>query len=156
MKQKEEEIIAPLLGEVVAIEEVPDPAFSEKMIGVGLAMIPSEGKVVSPVNGTVLQVFPTKHAVCLRSDQGLELLIHIGLETVSMGGEGFTVHIQAGDKVKVGDPLVDFSMDLVAQKAKSTITPIIITNVDKVAELSIEDAKDVKIAESVIMRVKLK
>lgn len=129
------ELLSPLSGKSIDLDEVPDPVFSQKMLGDGIAIDPSEGVVVAPVEGEVIQVFPTKHAIGLRADNGAEILIHIGLETVSMEGEGFTSHIKAGDRVKQGDKLVTFNMELVREKAKSTITPIIITNSDHAASL---------------------
>ncbi|MGD6844994.1 PTS sugar transporter subunit IIA [Bacillus infantis] len=131
----EVELKAPLTGKAVDLEEVPDPVFSEKMMGDGLAIEPSEGIVVSPVDGEVVQVFPTKHAIGLRAENGAEILIHIGLETVSMKGEGFETHISEGSKVKTGDKLVSFDIDLVKEKAKSTVTPVIITNGDALSSI---------------------
>ncbi len=129
---QKETIFAPLTGKVTAIENVPDPTFSGKMMGDGLAIEPTDGRVVSPVDGEVILTFPTKHAVGLKSKSGIEFLIHIGLETVNMKGEGFDVHVKQGDKVKVGDPLVTFDLQLIKEKAESHITPIIITNGDQV------------------------
>ncbi|PTM56544.1 PTS sugar transporter subunit IIA [Desmospora activa] len=135
-KSANEQVIkAPLRGRVVALSEVPDPVFAEKMMGDGVAIQPEEGTLYSPVEGEVVQLFPTHHAIGLQTADGLELLLHIGLETVSMEGEGFSAHVKVGDKVKNGDPLIDFSLDLVKEKAKSTITPIVITNMDKVDKL---------------------
>ncbi|KGA97104.1 PTS glucose transporter subunit IIA [Alkalihalobacillus alcalophilus ATCC 27647 = CGMCC 1.3604] len=122
------EIFAPLSGAYVKIEDVPDPTFSQKMMGDGIAIEPSDGQVVSPVKGSIVQVFPTKHAVGIKTDEGVEVLIHIGLETVKMNGEGFTAHVKEGDAVEVGDALIDFDLKLVTEKANSTLTPIVITN----------------------------
>ncbi|RSK29056.1 PTS glucose transporter subunit IIA [Bacillus sp. HMF5848] len=141
-KPTEESIKAIATGKMVAIEEVPDPTFSKKMMGDGIAIDPTEGKAVAPVDGEVVQVFPTKHAVGIKGKTGLEILIHIGLETVSMNGEGFTAHVKAGDKVKAGDTLVTFDLDLIREKAASTITPVVITNGDMVEafnKLSVTD-----------------
>ncbi|WP_270181466.1 PTS sugar transporter subunit IIA [Alkalihalobacillus sp. CinArs1] len=126
----EEKILAPMNGKVVELENVPDPTFAQKMMGDGVAIEPTDGEVVSPVNGKIIQFFHTKHAVGIESESGLELLIHVGLETVGMGGEGFEGHVKEGDKVKVGDPLISVDLDLVKEKAASTITPVIITNAD--------------------------
>ncbi|WP_335871703.1 PTS sugar transporter subunit IIA [Bacillus sp. 2205SS5-2] len=126
------EFMSPLNGDCLSLTEVPDPVFSQKMMGDGVAILPSEGKVVSPVEGEVIQVFPTKHAIGLKAKNGAEILIHIGLETVSMNGEGFETFVEQGDSVEVGDVLVEFDMNLVNEKAKSTISPIIITNGDQV------------------------
>lgn len=130
VKKKEEVLVAPLTGNVVKMEEVPDPVFAQLMMGDGVAIVPAEGQVVSPVNGEVVTFFHTKHAIGLRSEAGLEILIHIGLETVNMGGEGFKGHVQVGDHVQAGDLLISFDLDLIKEKAKSTITPIVITNGD--------------------------
>ncbi|MBT2690252.1 PTS glucose transporter subunit IIA [Bacillus sp. ISL-47] len=129
------EVKAALTGTAINLEEVPDPVFAEKMMGDGVAIEPSEGVVVSPVNGEIMQVFPTKHAIGIRAENGAEILIHIGLETVSMKGEGFETHVSEGTKVNVGEKLVTFDLDLVKEKAKSTVTPIIVTNGDKIASL---------------------
>ncbi|MGG3735381.1 PTS glucose transporter subunit IIA [Heyndrickxia coagulans] len=127
-KPKEERIFAPVRGQVVAIEEVPDPTFSEKMMGDGIAIKPTEGLLVAPFDGEVVQVFPMKHAIGLRGASGLELLIHIGLETVTLNGEGFETAVKAGDKVKKGDTLITFDLALIQEKAADTITSIVVTN----------------------------
>lgn len=121
-------IYAPLNGEIVSLEKVPDPVFSQKMMGEGVAMIPSEGRVLSPVNGKVVQVPDTKHAVGIEADDGSEILIHIGLETVSLNGEGFTPKVEVGDQISVGDLLMEFDLEYVRDHAENVITPIVITN----------------------------
>ncbi|WP_110112221.1 PTS glucose transporter subunit IIA [Bacillus sp. CGMCC 1.16541] len=134
---KDTTLVAPLTGTILPLSEVPDPVFSQKMMGDGFAIEPTEGQVVSPVEGEVVQLFHTKHAIGLKTEAGTEVLIHIGLETVAMEGEGFEAHIQQGDKVKVGSPLVTFDLELVKQKAKSTITPVVITNSDQMASFEV-------------------
>ncbi|MCT8137155.1 PTS glucose transporter subunit IIA [Anaerobacillus sp. CMMVII] len=129
-KKTEETILAPLTGKVKNLEDVPDPVFSQKMMGDGIAIEPIEGTVVSPVDGEIIQFFHTKHAIGIKSTTGLEILIHVGLETVTMKGEGFTGHVNEGDKVKVGDKLISFDLELIKEKAASTITPVVITNGD--------------------------
>ncbi|KIY22265.1 MULTISPECIES: PTS sugar transporter subunit IIA [Mesobacillus] len=129
------QILAPITGKAVHLNEVPDPVFSEKMMGDGLAIEPAEGIVVAPVDGEIIQVFPTKHAIGIRARNGAEILIHIGLETVSLKGEGFETHVKQGDQVKAGQKLVTFDMEIIREKAKSTITPIIITNTDQAASV---------------------
>jgi sugar PTS system EIIA component len=131
------QLLAPITGNAVNLSAVPDPVFSEKMMGDGLAIEPSEGIVVSPVDGEIMQVFPTKHAVGIRAKNGAEILIHIGLETVSLKGEGFETHVKQGDTVKAGEKLVTFDIGVIGEKAKSTVTPIIITNTDQAASLKI-------------------
>ncbi|HDH4672649.1 TPA: PTS transporter subunit IIABC [Staphylococcus aureus] len=118
---------APLTGEVTPLSEVPDQVFSEKMMGDGIAIKPSQGEVRAPFNGKVQMIFPTKHAIGLVSDSGLELLIHIGLDTVKLNGEGFTLHVEEGQEVKQGDLLISFDLDYIRKHAKSDITPIIVT-----------------------------
>ncbi|MCA1020808.1 PTS glucose transporter subunit IIA [Halobacillus litoralis] len=133
-KNEEEQLTAPVSGKVVALDEVDDPVFSQRMMGDGVAIEPADGKVVSPVSGEIVQLFPTNHAVGIKTKSGVEVLVHIGLETVSMEGEGFEGHVKAGDQVKAGDHLITFDMDLVKEKAKSTITPVIITNYDDIVD----------------------
>ncbi|HEI6298963.1 TPA: PTS transporter subunit IIABC [Staphylococcus aureus] len=118
---------APLTGEVTPLSEVPNQVFSEKMMGDGIAIKPSQGEVRAPFNGKVQMIFPTKHAIGLVSDSGLELLIHIGLDTVKLNGEGFTLHVEEGQEVKQGDLLINFDLDYIRNHAKSDITPIIVT-----------------------------
>ncbi|MGM9925139.1 MAG: PTS glucose transporter subunit IIA [Bacillus sp. (in: firmicutes)] len=128
-------IASPATGKLVALEDVPDPVFSQKMMGEGLAVEPTEGVIVAPVDAEVLQVFPSKHAVGLKTSNGIEILIHIGLETVSMNGEGFEAFVKQGDQVKQGDKLIAFDLDLIREKAKSIITPVILTNGDVIEKL---------------------
>ncbi|WP_409298238.1 PTS glucose transporter subunit IIA [Peribacillus sp. SCS-26] len=135
LSNKALELAAPATGEIVPLDQVPDPVFAEKMMGDGLAINPIEGVVAAPVDAEVLQVFPTKHAVGLKADNGAEILIHIGLETVSMNGEGFQSFVTQGDRVKKGQKLISFNLDLIKEKAKSTVTPVIITNGDNFGSL---------------------
>ena|SRR5690554_3143643 len=122
------EILAPVNGKIIPITEVPDPVFSEKMMGEGIAFIPVDGKFCSPVNGKVIQVFPTKHAIGIVADDGTEILIHIGLETVALKGEGFTTAVEVGEKVVAGQLLVDVDLDYIRKHASSIVTPMVITN----------------------------
>lgn len=133
-KSVEENLVAPLNGKVVPLDEVDDPVFSQRMMGDGVAIEPTDGKVVSPVSGEIVQIFPTNHAVGVKTKSGVEVLVHIGLETVAMEGEGFEGHVKQGDKVEAGDHLITFDPELVKEKAKSTITPVIITNFDDIVE----------------------
>ncbi|MGY4113201.1 glucose-specific PTS transporter subunit IIBC [Aeribacillus sp. SP014] len=124
-------VVAPLSGKVVALEEVPDEVFSQKMMGDGIAVQPTSGDVYSPVDGEIVDVFPTKHAITLRSDEGAELLIHLGLETVNLKGEGFEIKVSPKDKIKKGDLIAQFAIDQIGQKGYNTITPIILLNGDQ-------------------------
>ncbi|WP_087974506.1 PTS system trehalose-specific EIIBC component [Oceanobacillus rekensis] len=150
---KKEIIFAPLSGKVTPLENVPDPTFSGKMMGDGLAIEPTDGKVVSPVDGEVVLTFPTKHAVGIKSKSGIELLIHIGIETVSMDGEGFEVHVKQGEQVRVGDPLITFDLQLIKEKASSHTTPIIITNGDRVASYEGTEDNTVIAGESTLLEL---
>lgn len=125
-----ESVVAPLEGKVVDLADVPDQVFSEKMMGDGIAINPVSGEVRAPFNGKVQMIFPTKHAIGLVSDQGLELLIHIGLDTVQLEGQGFTMHVEEGQTIEQGQQLVTFDLDYLGENAKSLITPIIVTKGD--------------------------
>lgn len=124
------DIQAPLEGQAISLDQVPDPAFSTGVLGRGMAIEPKAGLVKSPVKGQVELMFETKHAIALKSQEGVEILIHIGMDTVELKGEGFESYVQAGDQVRVGDDLVRFDLDLLTEKGYKTITPIVITNSD--------------------------
>lgn len=147
------QMVAPLSGRAVSLNTVPDPVFSEKMMGDGIAIEPSEGVVVAPVDGEIIQVFPTKHAIGIRAKNGAEVLIHIGLETVSLQGEGFETHVKQGESVKTGDKLVSFDLETIREKAKSTVTPIIITNTEQAESLELLFEGEVVGGETPIMEV---
>ena len=115
-------------GTTVALKDVPDPTFAEEMIGKGVAIIPTDGKVVAPVSGTVSMVFPTNHAVGLVDENGVEVLIHIGIDTVELEGKYFTANVKNGDTVKKGDVLIKFDIEKIKEAGYNTITPVIITN----------------------------
>ena len=119
-------IASPLDGTVVALEQVPDPVFADKVLGDGCAVIPKNGKIYSPVNGEISSVAETLHAYGFTSEEGLEVLVHFGLETVSLGGEGFTSHVKEGDKVKVGDLVAEVDVDLLKKKEINMITPVLV------------------------------
>ncbi|WP_066070145.1 PTS sugar transporter subunit IIA [Neobacillus soli] len=127
-KAKPLEIYTPVNGEIIPIEEVPDPVFSQKMMGEGVAVIPSTGNIHAPVDGTIMLVADTKHAIGIRAEDGTEILIHVGLETVSLKGQGFTVAVNMGDKVSVGQLLIEVDWEYIGKHAKSIVTPIVITN----------------------------
>ncbi|WP_040346455.1 PTS sugar transporter subunit IIA [Neobacillus bataviensis] len=122
------EFYTPVNGKIVSLEEVPDPVFSQKMMGEGIAVMPTNGDIVSPVKGTVILVAETKHAIGIRAEDGSEILIHVGLETVALDGKGFNVAVKDGDKVSAGQLLMEVDWEYISTNAKSTITPIVITN----------------------------
>ncbi len=125
------EILSPLAGKAIALEDVPDPTFAEGILGLGAAVEPSEGKITAPADGTVGTLFDTHHAIGLNLDNGAELLIHIGINTVELNGEGFTAHVSEGDRVKKGQTLITFDKELIASKGYKTVTPVIVTNPDE-------------------------
>ena len=124
------QLMAPLAGQAVPVSEVSDPTFGEEILGKGIAIRPSEGRVVAPCDATVDTMFETGHAVSLVADFGAEILIHVGLDTVNLKGEHYTVHCKSGDKVKKGDLLIEFDVAAIAAAGYDTITPIVICNTD--------------------------
>ncbi|MFE6076848.1 beta-glucoside-specific PTS transporter subunit IIABC [Paenibacillus sp. NPDC057886] len=127
-KALDQDVFSPITGEVKPLSEVPDPAFSEEIMGKGFAIQPSEGRVVSPINGTVFSLSKSGHAIGLVSDNGAEMLIHIGIDTVKLKGQFFSPKVQAGAKVAVGDVLMEFDREEIEKAGYTTITPVIITN----------------------------
>jgi beta-glucoside PTS system EIICBA component len=127
-KNRTQEVVSPLKGKVIPLNQVEDAAFSSEALGKGIAIEPSEGKVVSPVNGIVTTLFRTKHAIGITSDNGVEILIHVGMDTVKLDGEHFTAHIKQGDTVKAGDLLVEFDIAKIKAAGCAVTTPIVITN----------------------------
>lgn len=127
-------VCAPMTGTVAKLEEVPYETFSQGILGQGAAIIPSEGKLYAPFDCTVMQVFDTKHAIALDGPGNCEMLIHVGLETVSLNGKYFTPKVKTGDRVKKGDLLMEFDLEAIKKQFK-TITPILITNIDDYSEL---------------------
>lgn len=135
-KPKGTMIGSPLKGEMLTLAQVPDETFSTKVLGDGFAIRPSEGVVYAPFDGKIAQLFRTNHAIGLITDEGLEVLIHVGIDTVKMNGQGFTALVKKGDVVLRGQKLMEFDLDLVRQKAKSDITPVVITNMNKVTGMA--------------------
>ena len=125
-------IYSPVTGTAVGLGKVPDEVFSAKILGDGAAVIPDNGTVVSPVNGTVTNVPDTHHAYYISSDDGLEILIHIGIDTVNLKGEGFENFVKGGQSVKAGDILVKADLDFIRQKGLNPIVPVVITSMDAV------------------------
>ncbi|MDW4111514.1 glucose-specific PTS transporter subunit IIBC [Staphylococcus saprophyticus] len=150
-RASEVNIYAPGNGQVIPLSEVPDQVFAQKMMGDGVGFIPADGKIVAPFDGTVKTIFPTKHAIGLESDQGLELLIHIGIDTVKLNGEGFESFVETDDRVHKGQVLMQIDLDYITTHAPITVTPLIITNLED-RQLSVEDVKDVT-AEQLIIKV---
>ncbi len=136
MKKDSGLIYATQTGSAVALSDVPDPVFADKILGDGIAIIPTENEVKSPVNGEIKRVFDTKHAYSILSEDGLEILVHIGIDTVELNGRGFTSKVKAGDIVKVGDVICEVDLALLNSENFYIHTPIVITNMDKLKELT--------------------
>ena len=145
---------SPISGEAVSLKNVNDPVFADEIMGKGMAIMPTEGKVFAPVNGTVEMLFDTKHAIALRDENGVEMLIHIGLDTVKLGGKHFNAHVKQGDKVTVGTLLVDFDMEKIKEEGYDCITPVVITNGSEFGEILAIDDKAVSQGEELIKVIK--
>lgn len=130
-------IYSPLTGEIKSLKEVNDPTFSEEILGKGVAILPTEGVVYAPFDGEVSSIFDTKHAIGLTSTNGIEMLVHVGLETVNLGGKYFETYISQGNQVKKGDKLITFDLQEI-RKTHDMITPVIITNSDDFSEISVQ------------------
>ncbi|WP_117149317.1 PTS glucose transporter subunit IIA [Paraliobacillus zengyii] len=128
-----DEFVMPIDGEIIDITEVEDPVFSEKMMGDGFAIIPVAGSVVSPVDGEIIKVFSTKHAIGIKSAKGHEILIHVGIDTVQLNGKGFTALVNDGDKIKVGQEILQFDVEIVKKSASSYVVPVVFTDSTKVS-----------------------
>ena len=149
-----EEVYSVADGQVVALEQVKDPVFAQKMMGDGFAVEPANGNIVSPVSGTVSSIFPTKHALGLVTEAGLEVLVHIGLDTVSLEGKPFTVHVAEGQKVAVGDLLVTADLDAIREAGRETSTIVVFTNADAIQSVKLEQTGSLA-ANTVVAKVEL-
>lgn len=141
---------SPLKGEVLPLNEIKDDAFALGVLGKGIGMIPEEGKVYAPIDGEVSALFPTFHAIGLKGDNGVEVLIHVGMNTVQLEGEGFTPHVKQGDRVKQGQLLMEFDKNLIVEKGYSLETPIIISNSDNYLDILDTDAKKVSVGDTIL------
>lgn len=142
--------MSPLTGNVIPLSHIEDGAFSSEAMGKGVAIEPTEGKVVSPVNGVVTALFQTKHAICITSEDGLDILIHIGMDTVKLEGKYFTAHVKQGDAVKVGDVLVEFDIDQIKEAGYEIVTPVVITNSDTFSEIKATSNRTVRQLEALL------
>ncbi|PLS03692.1 beta-glucoside-specific PTS transporter subunit IIABC [Neobacillus cucumis] len=149
-KNRTQEVVSPLKGKIIPLNQVEDAAFSSEVMGKGVAIEPSEGKVVAPVNGVVTTLFKTKHAVGITSDNGVEILIHVGMDTVKLEGEHFIAHIQQGDTVKAGDLLVEFDIAKIKAAGCEVTTPVIITNSADYAEINPTEKESIEQKETLL------
>ncbi|MGR6979865.1 PTS glucose transporter subunit IIA [Testudinibacter sp. P27/CKL/0425] len=152
-KGAEVEIYAPLSGEIVNIEDVPDVVFSEKIVGDGIAIRPTGNKIVAPIDGVIGKIFETNHAFSMESKEGVELFVHFGIDTVELKGEGFTRIAEEGQEVKKGDTIIEFDLAVLEAKAKSVLTPVVISNMDEISSIE-KSSGPVVLGETVILKLK--
>ena len=131
-------VLAQQTGKAVAITDVPDPVFAEKVLGDGIAIIPSSNEVFSPISGTIEQIAHTFHAIGIEGDDGVEILVHLGIDTVKLNGEGFTCYVEVGQHVMAGDKLMDMDIAAIEAKGYQTISPCILTNMDSIKNLDVQ------------------
>jgi len=128
---KKIEIIAPISGEIINLEDVPDLVFSKKIVGDGIAIKPSGNKILAPVNGTIGKIFKSMHAFSIISEDNVELFVHFGIDTIKLKGEGFEKKAEDNQKVKIGDEVIIVDLDFLTEKAHSILTPVVISNIDQ-------------------------
>ena len=148
-KAKKQTIVSPADGDVVDLSEVPDQVFSEKMAGDGIAITPRSNTFVAPIAGVVSKIFSTNHAYSIKAKNGLEVLVHIGLETVALKGEGFKRLVEEGKKVTIGTPIISADLEYIQSEGKNIITPIVL-NHDKELILEIQNIQTVREGESLL------
>lgn len=147
------QICAPTAGKLVPLSEVSDPTFADGILGKGAAVIPSDDRFLSPVDGTVTTVFPTGHAAAVTSTDGVEILLHIGVDTVKLNGEHFTIHAEEGQKVSRGDLLLEADLEQIKAAGFDIVTPVVVCNTDDFAEVAMAEAGEVT-AGDVILTLK--
>ena len=151
LKRKVREVKAPVDGKIVALESVNDEVFSQKMVGDGVAVIPMSNRFTAPIDGTVSKIFSTNHAYSIKSPKDLEVMVHIGLDTVALEGKGFTRVANEGDEVKAGDVIIEIDLAYITEHAKDIVTPIIISDESDVK--NIEKKLNIVKSGDVIMEV---
>lgn len=152
LKGKNKDILigSPVKGKAVPISEVNDPTFAEEILGKGVAIIPAEGKICAPAEGELSMVFDTLHAFSMTTKEGVEILVHVGLETVSLKGKGFTAHKKAGDKVEKGDLILTADFDVIKGEGLDTIIPVIVCNTEEYKSVETLSGKDVNVGDDVL------
>lgn len=149
-KNKETLVGSPAKGKAVPVSQVNDPTFAEEILGKGVAIIPEDGKICAPAAGEIAMVFDTLHAFSMTTREGVELLVHIGLETVSLKGKGFKAHVKAGDKVDKGDLVITADLDLIKGEGLDTIIPVIVCNTEEFKAVESLAGKDVSVGDDVL------
>ncbi|WP_133013829.1 beta-glucoside-specific PTS transporter subunit IIABC [Clostridium cuniculi] len=143
-------ISSPIKGETIKLEDIEDAAFATGVLGQGLAIKPTEGKVVAPVSGDVTTLFPSLHAIGITSEEGVEILIHVGLDTVQLEGKGFKAHVKQGDKIVKGQELVTFDIDFIQESGYSIVTPVVVTNYNDYFEIAATESKSLELGDKAI------
>lgn len=150
-------VIAPMSGKVIELEMVPDPVFAKKVVGDGVAIDELDGDLAcAPIDGTIALIFRTNHAFAVKSKEGIEMLVHIGIDTVELGGEGFERLVEEGAVVKAGDPVIRFNRDVITSSGRSLASPVIITTPDQVSKLTMNTGGKVTAGQEVIFSYKAK
>lgn len=148
---KEKLVVAPLNGLVIPLSNVKDPVFADEILGKGVAILPSDGRLVSPVKGTILNVFPTLHAIGIKSEDGIEILIHLGFDTVELKGKYYKSYVSEGDDVLVGDLLMEFQIEEIKNAGYDITTPIIVTNSDQYETIKVTPEENINVGEDLII-----
>ncbi|MFU0446330.1 PTS N-acetyl glucosamine transporter subunit IIABC [Pseudocitrobacter sp. RIT415] len=148
------ELVSPVTGEVVALEEVPDEAFASKAVGDGVAVKPTDKTVVSPAAGTIVKIFNTNHAFCLETEKGAEIVVHMGIDTVALNGQGFTRLVEEGAEVKAGQPVLEMDLDYLNANARSMISPVVCSNIDDFSGLVIKAQGHVVAGQTALYEIK--
>lgn len=144
-------LVAPVSGKAMPLSEVPDPVFAQKMAGDGMAIMPTGDVVVAPADGELTLLFGTKHAFAMTLSNGLEILVHIGVDTVGLNGEGFEALAEQGQKIKAGTPIIKIDRDFITSKGLSLATPVLITNVTETKSISPVESGDVVAGETTVV-----
>lgn len=152
--KKEMIVYSPVEGKIVPLSEVPDPTFSQEMLGKGLAVDPIVGTVIAPFDGNIELVFDTKHAISMKSDTGIQLLIHVGIDTVSLKGATFKSYVRTGDRVKRGDLLLEFNIESIKKAGLNPITPVVICNTCDYKKVTPYKGRSVQMGDKLITLVK--
>lgn len=141
-------------GRTISMSEVKDQTFAQELLGPGIAVVPVDGKVVSPIDGVVAMVFDTKHAVCIQGEHDLEIIVHVGLDTVELNGKYYQTYIKQGDEVKAGDVLIQFDLSQIVKAGYDVTTPIVITNMGDYKNTECMTGKEVKAGDEVMRLIK--
>lgn len=149
-------IMSPISGKIMDLKDVPDKVFAEKMAGDGVAIVTYGDMILAPADGIISIIFKSNHAVGMTLNNGVELLIHIGIDTVELEGVGFTRLIEEGKKVKVGDPIIKIDRKFIIEKGYSLITPVLITNTELINGIDVNIGEDVKAGEDILMTYRTK